>query len=122
MPATSATTNSWAMVSTPAAAATGTEPMTTSRDASHAISIGRLASRSTTSPAGSAMIRNGSVLAVASRPTLNVDACSRTTAISGTASRVTAEPSSLTAWPDHSSRKSRCRHSPGGRSRGASGT
>src|SRR5262245_35593950 len=69
----------------------------------------RLATRSTTSPAGSATSKNDAVPAAVSNPTWNVDARNSTTAASGSATAVTAEPISLTDCPPHSSMKSRCR-------------
>ena len=45
-----------------------------------------------------------------SSATANVVACSRTTAASGSATNVTADSISLTAWPAQSIMKSLCRH------------
>ena len=56
------------------------------------------------------MSANATVAAKVSKPTWNVDARSTTTAVSGKASWVTAEPISLPVCPLHSSRKFRCRH------------
>jgi len=81
------------------------------RATSHQIISGRLTHRSTRAPAGSAMSANAAVAAEVSRPTWKVDARSTTTAVSGKASWVIAEPISLTDCPVHSSRKFRCRHS-----------
>src|SRR5262245_35567977 len=78
--------------------------------ASQMIISRRLATRSTTRPAGSATSRKHAVAAAASNPTSNVVACKRTTATSGSATIVTADPISLIACPVHSSMKSRCRH------------
>ena len=105
-----ATAYSCPKVSTPNAAASGTEPMISIRAASHQIMSRRLARRSTRAPAGRAMSANAAVAAEVSKPTWNVDAPSTTTAVSGKASWVTAEPISLTVCPLHSSRKFRCRH------------
>jgi len=92
-------------------AATGTEPMITIRATSHQIIRRRLAHRSTRAPAGRAMSANAAVAAEVSRPTWRVEAWRITTAVSGSASWVTAEPISLTVCPAHSRRKFRCRHS-----------
>jgi hypothetical protein len=81
------------------------------RAVSHQIISGRLTHRSTRAPAGKAMSANAAVAAEVSRPTWNVDAPSATTAVSGKASWVIAEPSSLTDCPAHRNRKFRCRHS-----------
>src|SRR5579864_4050736 len=81
------------------------------RARSHQIIRRRLARRSTRAPAGRAISAKARVAAELSRPTWNVLACSTTTAVSGSASTVTAEPISLTVWPLHSNRKSRCRQS-----------
>jgi hypothetical protein len=81
------------------------------RPASHQIISARLARRSTMAPAGSAISAKARVDAEVRRPTWNVDARSTTTAVSGSASRVTAEPISLTVCPLHKSMKSRCRQS-----------
>jgi hypothetical protein len=110
-PAEIATAYSCPRVSTPNAAAAGTEPMISIRAASHQIISHRLGRRSTMAPAGSAISAKARVDAEVSRPTWNVDARSTTTAVSGSASRVTAEPISLTVCPLHSSMKSRCRQS-----------
>ena len=110
-PLLTATAYSWPRVSTPSAAATGTDPMIRVRAASHQIISCRLACRSTIAPAGRAMSANASVPAAASNPTWKVVACRTTTAVSGSASWVTAEPISLTVCPLHSSRKLRCRQS-----------
>ena len=60
------------------------------------------------------MSANAAVAVAVSRPTWKVDAPSTTTAVSGKASWVIAEPISLTDCPVHSSRKLRCRHSDAG--------
>src|ERR1700678_829869 len=73
--------------------------MISRRAASQAIMIPRLGRRSTSAPAGSAITANARVAAALRRPTSNVLAASRTTAVSGSASWVTAEPTSLTVWP-----------------------
>jgi len=109
-PAVTATAYSCPRVSRPKAAVSGTEPMITIRATSHQIISRRLAHRSTSAPAGRAMSANARVDAEVGRPTWNVEARSTTTAVSGSASRVTEEPISLTDWPLHSSRKFRCRH------------
>ena len=110
-PAVTATAYSCPRVSRCSAAASGTEPMISIRATSHQIISGRLAHRSTRAPAGRAMSANAAVAAAVSRPTWKVDAWRTTTAVSGRASWVTAEPISLTVCPAHSSRKFRCRHS-----------
>ncbi|GGN65254.1 hypothetical protein GCM10011579_035530 [Streptomyces albiflavescens] len=56
----------------------------------------RLEPRSTSAPAGSAISANAAVVAAVSSPTWNVLALSATTATSGSAISVTAEPISLT--------------------------
>jgi hypothetical protein len=84
--------------------------------------IPRLGRRSTSAPAGSATTANARGAAAESRPTCNVLAASRTTAVSGSASWVTAEPISLTVCLPHSSRKSRCRQSPPADSLSAAGS
>ena len=99
------------MVSAPIAAATGTDPMISIRPASHQIIRRRLAYRSTSAPAGRAISAKANVAAEVSRPTSKVPACRTTTAVSGSASWVTAEPISLTVCPLHSNRKFRCRQS-----------
>jgi hypothetical protein len=83
------------MVSAPSAAASGTEPMISIRARSHQIISRRLGRRSTTAPAGRAISANAAVEAALSRPTWNVVARSTTTAVSGSASRVIADPISL---------------------------
>jgi hypothetical protein len=55
------------------------------------------------------MRAKAAVAAEVSRPTWNVVARSTTTAVSGRASWVIAEPSSLTVWPLHSSMNPRLR-------------
>jgi hypothetical protein len=57
------------------------------------------------------MSANAAVAADVSRPTWKVEAWRITTAVSGKASWVTAEPISLMLCPAHSRRKFRCRHS-----------
>src|SRR5580658_9356764 len=106
-----ATAYNWAKVSAPNAAATGTEPMISIRATSHQIISHRLARRSTMAPAGRAISANGRVAAAVSAPTWKVEAWSTTTAVSGSASWVTAEPVSLTVCPLHRSRKLRFRQS-----------
>src|SRR5512139_3691201 len=86
------------------------EASRTNRPASHHIISRCLALRSTTTPAGSEISRKGSVDIAPRTPTCNVEAFNTRTAIIGSASWVTALPSSLTDCPPHRSMKSRSRH------------
>jgi hypothetical protein len=80
----------------PSAQASGTDPMMSVRAASQASMMPRLVRRSTMAPAGRAMSANAAVAAEVSRPTSKVLALSATTAVSGSANWVTADPISLT--------------------------
>ena len=75
--------------------ASGIEPSAIARPVSAAMRIGRRASRSTQTPAGSAKRRNGSSSNIQRVATLKVDALRPMTAMSGSASWETCEPNWL---------------------------
>src|SRR5204862_909213 len=82
------------------------------RPASPTIRIGRRASRSTHTPAGSAKRRNGSCSKIVSAATAKALACRTKIAASGSASRLNCEPNSLIVCPAQSLRKSPWRQRP----------
>ena len=107
VPAISVTVMSWATVSSPNQAATGTLAYAVSEIASHASMTGWGGSRSTHAPAGTPIRSQGSQTIAVSSVTMNVLACRVSMAISGTTTIVTELPTSLMLSPVQNRPKSR---------------
>ena len=107
VPASSATTINWVMVSQPTAAATGTLAKTASDTRSAVIMTRRRGSRSTQAPAGRPTISQGSHAAAVSTLIANTPACSTVSATRGSATLEMLLPKLLVVSPIQSSRKSR---------------
>src|ERR1700677_679265 len=103
---------SWATVSTPHQAATGTLAYTASEIPSQASMTGLGGSRSIHAPAGTPIMTQGIQTIAVSRVTMNVLVCRVSIATSGTTITVTELPTSLMLSPVQNSAKFRCRHSP----------
>src|SRR4029077_15161334 len=99
------------MRSTPAMYASGIEKRTTARMASAQMSNGRRRRRSTHAPAKSPTRSTARLAATIRSAICSGPAPSTRSATSGTAVRVTTDPSSETVWPAHSFLKSALRQS-----------
>src|SRR2546423_5400505 len=89
----------------PAVHRTGTAPIAIARPASVTSITFRRLQRSTYTPAGSPRTAYAAYVAAAITPTSSAEACSSSTATSGSATVVTAVPSCETDWPNQSRRK-----------------
>ena len=113
MPVTTATAYSSGSVTCPQSAASGNRPAARRRGRGRRRSCsGRRRWRSTQPPPNHARIAPGSVSATVSKPRSSAPAPATRIAAIGSAVRVMREPTAEMPCALHSSRKSRCRHSP----------
>src|SRR5262249_24966653 len=110
MPARKLTTYRYSIRKMPHRAMRGTAPISTARPRSAPISRGRRRTRSTHTPTRRLNSKAGIVPTAPRTPICAGLACSVTTAVSGSARLVIAEPKFEIIAPIHRVRKSRCRH------------
>src|ERR1035437_848566 len=114
VPASSATTTSWPVLSTPSQAAAGRLAYSSAEITSQPIISGRARSRSTQAPAGRPITSHGRYAAAVRAATAKVLARRTVTAASGTPTTAIELPAPLIVSPIHSSRKFRCPNRPPG--------